>query len=64
MAYDNLALFFYRVIVVVKNPRQGIAENRKCFLERNPMLAQVPPGLGCVPLKMHAFILSLAPPGI
>jgi hypothetical protein len=52
------------MILVVKYPGQGIAEDGECFLKLNPRLAEVLRSLGRVPLKMHALILSLQSPEV
>ena len=41
MPDDNLPLFFDGMILVVKYPGQGVAEDRECFLERHAVLGKV-----------------------
>ena len=62
MPNDNFAAFFGRVILVVKNPRQGIAENCKCFFERDAVLGKIRCRLFPVPFEyqIHSDLDTLS----
>jgi hypothetical protein len=51
MADNNLALFFDRVILIVKYARQGITEDGEGFPERHSVLGNVGCGPFPVPLE-------------
>jgi len=53
MTDENFALFADGVVLVVKYARQGIPENRECFLERHSVLGDVGRRLPPVPFEYH-----------
>lgn len=53
------AFFTNRVIRVGRGNSKMVAEDRRCLLEGNPVLAEVLGGFVRVPFKLHVFIVAI-----